>query len=136
MNSIINLVVYGIIVFILKNVFASFINSEYLANNAGKFLMSLPRIIMMILMAIPEQLVMYYNYPNINLFNRLLVSIAMYVIHFAWNGFVMKPTRSYNELVWIVGTALYAYNVIGVNKQTAIYLIAADSLMTLALRGL
>ena len=98
--------------------------------------MSLPRVVMMVLMAIPEQTVMVVCYPKMPLLRRLLVSVAMYVIHFAWNGMVMKPKRSYNELVWIFGTALYALNVLGVRKETAVALIAADSVMTLALRGL
>ena len=91
---------------------------------------------MMILMAIPEQLVLYNMEPNMAIEKRLMVSIAMYVIHFAWNGFVMKPERSYNEIVWIIGTSLYALQVIGVKKSTAIALVAADSLLTLSMRGL
>ena len=98
--------------------------------------MSLPRPAMMIIMAIPEQLVMAKLEPSMSLMKRILVSVAMYVIHFAWNGMVMKPEKSYNELVWILGTSLFALQVLGVKRETAISLIAADSVMTLCLRGL
>ena len=99
-------------------------------------MMKLPRPVMMLLMAIPEQLVLYYMAPNMPLLQRLLVSVAMYIIHFAWNGMVMKPTKSYNELSWILGTALYANRILGANLLTTTALVAADSVMTLTLRGM
>ena len=106
------------------------------ASKIGSLLMSLPRPVMMLLMAVPEQLVMNYFAPQMSLTNRALVSVAMYLVHFAWNGMVMKPEKSYNELVWIIGTAVFAMYGLGVNSATATALIAADSVMTLALRGL
>jgi hypothetical protein len=131
------LVVYGLLPYIAKNLLEnSKIDTDNIAKETGENLMKLPRPAMMVLMAVPEQLVMMHFEPNMPLVQRLLVSVAMYVIHFAWNGMVMKPERSYNELVWIVGTALYALNVLGVKQSTAIALVAADSVMTLALRGL
>jgi hypothetical protein len=102
----------------------------------GEQLMKLDRIIMMILMAIPEQLVMNFYEPQMPLVQRLLVSIAMYVIHFAWNGMVMKPEKSYDELAWILGTGFYALKALGVKQSTAVALVAADSVMTLTLRGM
>ena len=102
----------------------------------GRMLMSLPRPVMMILMAIPEQLVMQALEPQMPFMNRALVSVAMYLVHFAWNGMVMKPEKSYNELVWIIGTAVFAMYGLGVSARTATALIAADSVMTLALRGM
>lgn len=87
-------------------------------------------------MAIPEQLVMNAYEPNMPLVQRLLVSVAMYVVHFAWNGMIMKPEKSYNELAWILGTAYYALSALGVDQATAVALVAADSVMTLALRGM
>lgn len=131
------LVVFTMVPFVFKHLLTvSKINTTSIANNLGKLLMSLPRPIMMILMAIPEQLVLAHYEPSIPLLKRLLVSVAMYTIHFAWNGMVMKPKKSYNELVWIIGTALFALHAIGVKKETAVALVAADSVMTLSLRGL
>ena len=136
-KAVLFLVVYALVPFVLKRGLEySKLNTNELAKKTGGLLMSLPRPVMMILMAIPEQVVMMAMEPKMPILQRLLVSIAMYAIHFAWNGMVMKPERSYNELVWIVGTALYAFQVLGVRKQTAIALVAADSVMTLALRGL
>ncbi len=135
MNDVLMLVIYGVVPFTLKYILQQ-TNASQLAPELGNRLMALPRVVMMVLMAIPEQTVMAVYEPKMPLLRRLLVSVAMYVIHFAWNGMVMKPKRSYNELVWIIGTALYALNVLGVRKETAIALIAADSVMTLALRGL
>ena len=91
---------------------------------------------MMILMAIPEQVVAYIYEPHMSIFKRLTISFAMYAIHFAYNGFVMKPAKSYNELVWIIGTALYAWVGLGVKNETVTALLAADSIMVLFLRGL
>lgn len=134
-KEIMMLVLYGLVPFLMKLVFQQ-MNTDLWAKQLGSILMSLPRPVMMVLMAVPEQLVMAKMEPSIPLVKRLLVSVAMYVVHFAWNGMVMKPERSYNELVWILGTALYALQVLGVKQQTAIALIAADSAMTLSLRGL
>ena len=103
-----------------------------------KFLMSIPRWVMMIIMAIPEQLVLYFTYSTAmsTLIQRLTVSVAMYLIHFGWNGMIPKPPYSYNELPWILGTALYAFVVIGTSSYTAAWLLAADSIMVLTLRGI
>lgn len=90
----------------------------------------------MLLMAIPEQLVMAKFAPKMPLWKRLSVSVAMYLVHFAWNGMVMKTKRSYNELAWILGTAAFAMKVLGVDAKTTTALIAADSIMTLAMRDL
>lgn len=135
LEQILQLAIYGIIPYIIKNLIK---NQDFskLRGMLKKFLMGLPRPAMMILMAIPEQCVMAKYEPGMSIYKRLSVSIAMYIIHFAWNGMVMKPEKSYNELVWIIGTALYAYNVLKVDLSTAIALVAADSVMTLSLRGL
>lgn len=120
---------------VVLNVVSTQMKLGRMASPMGMFLMSLPRPVMMILMAIPEQTVLMMMEPSMPLMKRLMVSVAMYAIHFAWNGFVMKPQKSYNELVWILGTALFAY-LVGVKQKTAVALVAADSVMTLALRGL
>lgn len=130
------LVIFGAITYIASITTTNYVNVKPFLKNISSLLMSLPRMVMMILMAIPEQTVLAIMEPQLPLFNRILVSIAMYVVHFAWNGLIMKPEKSYNELVWILGTALYAYMALGVKKETAIALIAADSAMTLSLRGL
>jgi len=136
-KPVLHLIAVGVIVYVANKVLEkSQINTEELADNSGEALMKLPRPAMMALMAVPEQLVMAHFEPGMPIIQRLLVSVAMYIIHFAWNGMVMKPKRSYNELVWIVGTALYALKVLGVKQSTALALVAADSTMTLALRGL
>lgn len=135
MNHIVALVAAAIIPYVMTLVFKQ-INTEALRQTLGKTLMSIPRIPMMILMALPEQAVMAKYEPDMPLVQRLSVSVAMYVAHFAYNGFVMKPKRSYNELVWILATALYAFYGLGVKKETAVALVAADSVMTLSLRGL
>ena len=135
LNLIALLVLYGLIPLIVSLLLLN-IGTEVALNLIGGVIMTIPRIPMMILMAIPEQTVLALMEPSIPLQKRVLVSIAMYVIHFAWNGMVMKPPRSHNELVWILGTALFAYQAIGVKKETALALIAADSVMTLSLRGL
>jgi len=129
------LIIFGLIAYLSK-MSLSKLDTKKIAKQLGGLLMSLPRPIMMIIMAIPEQLVMASFEPSMEMSKRILVSIAMYIIHFAWNGMVMKPEKSYNELVWIIGTALYALKILGVKKQTAIALLAADSVMTLSLRGL
>jgi len=129
------LIVFAIVPYIVKMIIQQ-VNTKQIASQLGKTLMSLPRPVMMILMAIPEQTVMAIMEPSMPIQKRLLVSIAMYIIHFAWNGFVMKPEKSYNELVWILGTALYALQVLKVKRSTAIALVAADAVMTLSLRGL
>ena len=102
----------------------------------GMNLMKLPPMVMMALMAIPEQLVMQAFAPNMPLAKRLSVSAAMYAIHFAWNGMVMKTKKTHHELAWILGTAYFAMQVLGVDKRTATALVAADSVMTLFLRDL
>jgi len=136
-NHVLYLALFGVIPYLLKRgLKLGNIKVESFSDRLGKLLMSLPRVVMMILMALPEQYVMMTLEPNMPLFQRLLVSVAMYVIHFAWNGMVMKPEKSYNELVWIIGTAVYALKVLGVKQETVIALVAADSVMTLALRGL
>lgn len=134
-NELYYLSIFGIFTFLAKKIFEQF-DTNKIANLLGKNLMSLPRALMMILMAIPEQLVLASMEPKLSLIKRISVSIAMYVIHFAWNGMVMKPERSYNELVWIIGTALYGIMAFGIKNSTAIALVAADSVMTLSLRGL
>ena len=134
-NELYYLSIFGIFTFLAKKIFEQF-NTNKIANLLGKNLMSLPRALMMILMAIPEQLVLASMEPKLSLIKRISVSIAMYVIHFAWNGMVMKPERSYNELVWVIGTALYGIMAVGIKNSTAIALVAADSVMTLSLRGL
>ena len=134
-NYLLIIAVIGVVVFVAKSIMNN-MNLDGLRKTLKDILMSLPRPIMMILMAIPEQIVLYYMQPNMDLTKRLSVSIAMYVIHFAYNGMVMKPKRSYNELVWIIGTALYARQILKVKQSTMISLLAADSIMTLALRGL
>ena len=129
------LVAFAVVPYVAKMILKE-VNTDQIASQLGKTLMSLPRPVMMVLMAIPEQAVMASMEPSMPLQKRLLVSIAMYIIHFAWNGFVMKPEKSYNELVWILGTALYALQALKVKRSTAIALVAADSVMTLSLRGL
>ncbi len=135
MNEITGLIVFGVVGLLLKALKQN-MNLDSLLSQIGKLLMTLPRPLMMIIMALPEQLVLLKLQPKLPLLSRLLVSVSMYLIHFAYNGMVMKPKKSYDELVWIIGTALYALHVIGVKQTTAIALIAADSVMTLALRGM
>lgn len=85
-------------------------------------------------LSIPEQTVMYLYEPQMPLTSRLSVSAVMFAIHFAWNGFVPKGETLQDELPWILGTAAYARMVLGAQNQTAVALVAADSVMTLALR--
>ena len=93
---------------------------------------------MMIIMAIPEQLVLLFTYSTSwrTLIPRITVSVAMYATHFGWNGMIPKPMYAYNEVPWILGTALYAYIIVGVSEFTAVSLLAADCLMVLILRGI
>ena len=135
MNQITGLLMFGIGALLLKSARKQ-LNLPALLKFIGKLLMKLPQVGMMIVMALPEQLVLQRLQPSLPLINRVLVSVAMYVIHFAYNGMVMKPKKSYDELVWIIGTALFALKVTGVKTNTAIALVAADSVMTLALRGI
>ena len=65
---------------------------------------------------------------------RATVSLVMFLIHFGTNGFVPKAGTLRMELPWILGTALFAYFVLGVKPITALALVAADSVMTLSLR--
>ena len=134
-REILHLAAIGLVVVFAKNLVERF-DTRMVIKGLGKLLMSIPKLLMMVLMALPEQFVLARYEPNMSLVKRLLVSIAMYVVHFAWNGVVMKPQHSHNELVWILGTALFAYYGVGVKQQTAVALVAADSVMTLALRGL
>lgn len=134
-NQLLLLIVFGLTISFIVSFSTSFNFRTYLSA-FGKFLMTLNKPIMMLLMAIPEQLVLATLEPGLPIISRIFVSIAMYIIHFVWNGMVMKPEREYNELVWIIGTAIYALIAVGVKKETAIALIAADSVMTLTLRDL
>lgn len=134
-REILHLAAIGLAVVFAKKLIERF-DTKMVIKVLGKILMSIPKLLMMVLMALPEQFVLARYEPNMSLVKRILVSIAMYVVHFAWNGVVMKPQRSHNELVWILGTALFAYYGVGVKQQTAVALVAADSVMTLALRGL
>lgn len=134
-NSIILLILFYIVPNVIKTVLSKF-DLMPLNNSIKGLLMGLPRPTMMVLMALPEQAVLHYMEPKLDIYKRLMVSIAMYVVHFAWNGFVMKPERSYNEIVWILGTALFGLLAFKIKKETAIALVAADSIMTLTLRGL
>lgn len=135
MDAHLGLGVFGL-VFYLGKYLAKHVGLEGHLGALGGVLKGLPAPVMMLLMAIPEQLVMAAFSPKMAIGKRLLVSVAMYVIHFAWNGAVGKPEKSYNELAWIVGTAYYAYRILKVGRRTAVALAAADSVMTLALRGL
>jgi hypothetical protein len=135
LKLLLGLAIFGVVPFAAKKGLEQVELGDY-RQKLGEFLMNLPRPVMMGLMAIPEQLVMYSFHPAMPLIQRLSVSIAMFIIHFAWNGMVMKPEFSHNELVWILGTSYYAYRVLGVSKQAATALIAADAVMTLSLRGL
>lgn len=128
-----HLIVFGVVFYTASTLMKSSIDKT--SPMIGKQLMKIPKIGMMGLMALPEQAVLYKYEPNLPIFKKLLVSVAMYVIHFAWNGMEMKPKKSYNELAWILGTSYYAYLSIGVKKETAVALIAADSVMTLGLRS-
>ena len=134
-NELAHLLMIGVVVYLIKLLLER-VNTSKVIRLLGKLLMSIPKLLMMVLMALPEQFVLAKYQPNMSIVKRIMVSLAMYVVHFAWNGVVMKPKHSHNELVWIMGTALYAYFVMGVKKETAVALIAADSVMTLALRGL
>lgn len=137
-QKILMLLIYGAVPYVARLVLSPYASQTgAMASGLGSAFMGLNKILMMILMAIPEQAVLYMYEPQKPLIERLLVSVAMYVIHFAWNGMdEVKPKRSYNEIIWILGTALYAYNIIGVKRYTAIMLIAVDSMMTLSLRGI
>ena len=131
------LALYGLVPYLLKEgLKVAKLNVADIASQLGKLLMSLPNSVVMILMALPEHAVLETMEPNMPLVQRLLVSLAMYAIHFAWNGIVITPENSYDELVSIMGTALYALNVLCVKRQTAVALVAADAVMTLVLRGL
>lgn len=88
---------------------------------------------MMGMMSIPEQVVLWTMAPELSPMAKLSVSAAMFAIHFTFNGFVMKTPKTHQELVWIIGTAAYA-KLLGVKTETAVALVAADSIMTLALR--
>jgi hypothetical protein len=135
-DYLVHLVIFGAVTYALKQYASPMIAPLNIPTAFGKAMMSLPRPVMMVLMALPEQYVMHTYQPGMPLFQRLSVSVAMYIIHFAWNGMVMKPEKSYNELVWILGTAFYALKALGVSKDTFVALIAADSVMTLTLRSL
>jgi hypothetical protein len=133
---VITLTMFGIASYAARYLFG-FIPADRLANSMGHTLMTkVPKPVMMIAMAIPEQLVLGLMEPQIAIFDRLMVSVCMYVVHFGWNGFVNAPKRAYNEIPWILATALYASRVLGVANRTAFGLIAADSVMVLFLRGL
>ncbi len=133
---VIALIVIGVLIpFVWKFVLQS-VNTNGIRTQIGNALMSIPRIPMMVLMAIPEQVVMAMFEPGLALWKRLSVSVAMYLAHFAYNGFVMKPEHSYNEVVWIMATALYARYGLNVRPSTFWALISSDSIMTLTLRGL
>jgi hypothetical protein len=132
----INLFVFGLVFYMLSRLFTQF-SARPLLTDLVMRIMKMPPMVMTVLMAIPEQLVLASYEPHIPLVNRIMVSVAMYVIHFAYNGYgVMKPVHSYSELAWILGTSYYAYRILGVRQETAVALIAADSVMTLSLRGL
>ena len=89
---------------------------------------------MMAMVSIPEQAVTAFFEPQIPLLQRLSVSLAMFAIHFGVNGFIARVPSIKMELPWILGTALYAYVVLGVKPITAIALVAADSVMTMSMR--
>ncbi len=131
------LAIYGIMAYLARMVF-DMANGNSLGQSVASSLRSLPGPLLIILLAIPEQIVLSMYEPSIPIMNRILVSVAMYAIYFGWNKFgaAMRPKRAYIELVWILGTAIYAYRVLGVRKETACALIAADSVMTLTVRGL
>lgn len=129
------LVAYGAAFYALKHVLNA-VRWDAAASRIGTAFAMAPAPVAMALMALPEQGVLAAMEPRMPLYRRVLVSVAMYVIHFAYNGMVMKPLKSYDELAWIIGTAAYAYTVIGVRWDTAVALVAADAVMTLALRGM
>lgn len=89
---------------------------------------------MMGAMAIPEQLVMLFMAPNMPLVQRLMVSVVMYLSHFMFNGFVTKAPTMADEFKWIIPTALFGA-FITKNPYTGLLLAAADTTMTVVLRG-
>ena len=137
LDELLLLAIFGGLTLLAKQLLkSSGLNTQKLSSTIGGLLMSIPKPIMMILMSIPEQIVLALLQPQKPLLSRLLVSISMYVIHFSWNGIKMKPQKSHNELVWIIGTALFALHALEVDIKTVVALIAADSVMTLSMRGL
>jgi hypothetical protein len=90
--------------------------------------------VVMAAMAIPEQLVMYWQAPSMPLTLRLSVSVVMYAATFAWNGFDSQPQTWLDEMAWIIPTALYGAWLTG-DQKTGALLFVFDTIMTAVVRA-
>lgn len=130
----IGLLLAGVCAFLLR-LLSTQLPTAQIAGSIKSFMMYGGTWWMMALMAIPEQYIMWTT-TKVGFLPSLSVSVAMYIIAIVYNGFTKKPEKSYNEIPWILGTALYAKFAFGVSQLTVMSLIAVDSLMVLLLRGL
>ena len=134
-NVYVQLAIYAVAFYALNYVLKQ-AQYSHLLNKVGRTLMKLPKPVLIVLMALPEQAVLNKYEPGMPQQLKLLVSAATYVINVAFNGNVLKPLKSYDELAAILGSALYAYKALGVRRETAVALAAVNALVTLALRGI
>ncbi len=134
-EQLLMLIVYGLVPYFARMLIGPQLDTTLLS--AGQGIQQFGGWTKLLIAAIPEQAVLYFYEPNKPILDRCLVSVAMIVIHCSWNGFGnTAPQRAYNELVWIFGTGLYAYQVVKVRLLTATMLILCDATFTLLLRGI
>ena len=141
-EKILMLLIYGLVPYLIRIILLPSMpfNTNAMTSSLGSGLAKIQtqnKILMMLLMSVPEQAVLYYNEKYISMVDRILVSVASNIIRVAWNGMDnVLADKAYNDLVWILGSAFYAFKVIKVRMKTVSFLIIADSIMALSLRGL
>ena len=133
-NYLLMIAIIGVLVFVTRGMLNT-MNLEQMGKTLKNNLMSLPDPIKLVLLAIPEQMILYNTESKMDMAQRLSVSLANYVINYAYNGKVAPDDKS-ACLPRIIGSALYARNVLRAKQSTMILLIAANSVITLALRRL
>ena len=134
LNLVYGLLVYGGIAYVSSLVSDKVNEKLKIKSKLQNTVSSFSRVAMMLLVAVPQQAILAVFEPQLPLLNRISVTLATYAIHFAWNDLNKKVEKAY--LVWILGTALYAYHIVGVSLETAAMLVAGDSVLTIALTGL
>lgn len=126
---------FGIIIFVARKI----IKPEkklHIVKRFGKYLNNNTILIILVLLAIPQQIILYIFEPSIGLINRLLMGLAFIVFRLAWGGKdVLQLSYASHEFVWLFLLSIFSYTVVGVKFLTTMILFITDLIIVLATRG-
>lgn len=127
--------IVGVILYFVSR----YINKNQLGKNLRESVFSLfakmPYIVVLLLMAIPQQIVL--NQVALSweppFLERIFISAAMVVIGMTWEP---APNGAFeSDLIRILGTALFARKAVQMRDATIPYLVATDAITTLFVRS-